>query len=204
MIAQNIANLKKQTIGTTLIAVSKTRSVKELQQAINAGQQHFGENYLQEAQGKIDTLKKQKIVWHFIGSIQSNKTQQIAQSFDWVHSVDRLKIAKRLSEQRPKELAKLNILIQVNIDNEATKSGVLLEDLQSLIIEIQQLENITLQGLMCIPKKNSKIAFQKMQQLKEQYNLKELSMGMSNNYQEAIKYGATMIRVGQGIFGQRH
>jgi pyridoxal phosphate enzyme (YggS family) len=205
MIAQNIANIKKQIdySKVTLIAVTKTRSVNEIQQAVNAGQQHFGENYLQESIEKIQSLEGQNLIWHFIGPIQSNKTALIAQNFDWVHSVDRFKIAKRLSEQRPKNLAKLKICIQINIDNEATKSGVLVEDLQALIIKIKQLENISLEGLMCIPKKDSKNAFANMQKLKEQFSLNELSMGMSYDFEEAIKFGSTMIRVGQNIFGAR-
>jgi len=109
----------------TLIAVSKTKPASDIQQAIDVGQRHFGENYLQEALDKIDSLKNQDLIWHFIGPIQSNKTVKIAQNFDWVHSVDRLKIAQRLNDQRPKNLEKLNVLLQVNIDNEATKSGVL-------------------------------------------------------------------------------
>jgi pyridoxal phosphate enzyme (YggS family) len=205
MIAQNITNIKNQIdcSKVTLIAVTKTRTVNEIQQAVDAGQQHFGENYLQEAIGKIKVLDEQKVIWHFIGPIQSNKTALIAQNFDWVHSVGRLKIAKRLNEQRPKNLAKLKICIQINIDNEATKSGVLIEDLQDLIMEINQLENISLEGLMCIPKKDSKNAFVNMQKLKEQFSLKELSMGMSYDFEEAIKFGSTMIRVGQDIFGAR-
>ena len=130
MIAQNLKKVQARISAVdeknqvTLIAVSKTKPASDLQQAINAGQKHFGENYLQEALEKIEILKAQDLIWHFIGPIQSNKTKQIAQNFDWVHSVDRLKIAKRLNDQRPKELGKLNVLLQINIDNESTKSGI--------------------------------------------------------------------------------
>ncbi|MCS5586569.1 MAG: YggS family pyridoxal phosphate-dependent enzyme, partial [Gammaproteobacteria bacterium] len=111
----------------TLIAVSKTKPATDLQKAIDAGQRHFGENYLKEALEKIEILRGQDLIWHFIGPIQSNKTAKISENFDWVHSVDRLKIAKRLNDQRPESMGKLNVLLQVNIDNELTKSGVLVD-----------------------------------------------------------------------------
>jgi pyridoxal phosphate enzyme, YggS family len=139
----------------TLIAVSKTKPASDLQQAIDAGQHHFGENYLQEALEKIDTLKNQNLIWHFIGPIQSNKTKQIAQNFDWVHSVDRLKIAKRLNDQRPESMDKLNVLLQVNIDNEPTKSGVLESEIDEIITHFENFQNIVLRGFMCIPTKTT-------------------------------------------------
>ena len=139
MIKDNLAKVQNRIHAVdenkqvTLIAVSKTKPISDLQQAIDAGQQHFGENYLQEALEKINALKGQNLIWHFIGPIQSNKTKQIAQNFDWVHSVDRLKIAKRLNEQRPKNLKKLNVLLQINIDNEPTKSGVLIDEIDEIL-----------------------------------------------------------------------
>ena len=188
-----------------LIAVSKTRSTAEIQDAINAGQIHFGENYLQESLDKISFFKESKLIWHFIGPIQSNKTASIAKNFDWVHSVDRLKIAKRLSDQRDPSLEKLNILIQVNIDEEQTKSGLLLKDVNEIISEVSNLPNISLRGFMCIPSpKNSAMSFKEMANLISKYPfLDSLSMGMSSDLELAIKNGATFVRVGTDIFGPR-
>jgi len=188
-----------------LIAVSKTRSTAEIQEAINAGQVHFGENYLQESLDKISFFKESKLIWHFIGPIQSNKTALIAENFDWVHSVDRLKIAKRLSDQRDPILGKLNILIQINIDEEKTKSGLLLKDLNEIISDVSDLPNISLRGFMCIPSpKNSAMSFKEMANLISKYPfLDALSMGMSSDLELAIKNGATFVRVGTDIFGPR-
>ena len=188
-----------------LIAVSKTRSTAEIQEAINAGQVHFGENYLQESLDKISFFKESKLIWHFIGPIQSNKTAAIAENFDWVHSVDRLKIAKRLSDQRDPSLEKLNILIQINIDEEQTKSGLLLKDVNEIISEVSDLPNISLRGFMCIPSpKNSAMSFKEMANLISKYPfLDSLSMGMSSDLELAIKNGATFVRVGTDIFGPR-
>ncbi|WP_416651488.1 YggS family pyridoxal phosphate-dependent enzyme [Candidatus Pseudothioglobus sp. Uisw_086] len=188
-----------------LIAVSKTRSTAEIQEAINAGQVHFGENYLQESLDKISFFKESKLIWHFIGPIQSNKTALIAENFDWVHSVDRLKIAKRLSDQRDPSLEKLNILIQINIDEEQTKSGLLLKDVNEIISEVSDLPNISLRGFMCIPSpKNSAMSFKEMANLISKYPfLDSLSMGMSSDLELAIKNGATFVRVGTDIFGPR-
>ncbi len=147
----------------TLIAVSKTKPASDLQQAIDAGQHHFGENYLQEALEKIDTLKNQNLIWHFIGPIQSNKTKQIAQNFDWVHSVDRLKIAKRLNDQRPESMDKLNVLLQVNIDNEPTKSGVLESEIDEIITHFENFQNISVKRVYVYPNQdNAERSFQKM------------------------------------------
>ena len=188
-----------------LIAVSKTRSTAEIQEAVNAGQVHFGENYLQESLDKISFFKESKLIWHFIGPIQSNKTASIAENFDWVHSVDRLKIAKRLSDQRDPSLEKLNILIQINIDEEQTKSGLLLKDVNEIISEVSDLPNISLRGFMCIPSpKNSAMSFKEMANLISKYPfLDSLSMGMSSDLELAIKNGATFVRVGTDIFGPR-
>ena len=189
----------------TLIAVSKTKPASDIQQAIDAGQRHFGENYLQEALDKIDSLKNQNLIWHFIGPIQSNKTVKIAQNFDWVHSVDRLKIAKRLNDQRPKNLEKLNVLLQVNIDNEATKSGVLEDEIDELTSHFENFQNIALRGFMCIPSPdNTEKSFKKMAEILQKYpNLDTLSMGMSNDLDLAIKNSATFVRIGADIFGKR-
>ena len=188
-----------------LIAVSKTRSTAEIQEAVNAGQVHFGENYLQESLDKISFFKERNLIWHFIGPIQSNKTALIAENFDWVHSVDRLKIAKRLSDQRDPGLGELNILIQINIDEEQSKSGLLLNNVNEIILEVNDLPNISLRGFMCIPSpKNSANSFSEMANLISKYPfLDSLSMGMSSDLELAIERGATLVRVGTDIFGQR-
>ncbi|MBT7557395.1 YggS family pyridoxal phosphate-dependent enzyme [Candidatus Woesearchaeota archaeon] len=211
MIAQNLAKIHhrissvKHTQEVTLIAVSKTKPASDLQQAIDAGQRHFGENYLQEALEKIEALKNQNLIWHFIGPIQSNKTKQIAENFVWVHSVDRLKIAKRLNDQRPKNLEKLNILLQVNIDNESTKFGVLVDEIEDLITHFENFPNIVLRGFMCIPSpNNSDQSFKKMAKIIKKYpNLDTLSMGMSADLELAIENGTTFVRIGSDIFGKR-
>ena len=188
-----------------LIAVSKTRSTAEIQEAVNAGQVHFGENYLQESLDKISFFKERNLIWHFIGPIQSNKTALIAENFDWVHSVDRLKIAKRLSDQRDPSLGALNILIQINIDEEQSKSGLLLNNVNEIILEVNDLPNISLRGFMCIPSpNNSANSFSEMANLISKYPfLDSLSMGMSSDLELAIERGATLVRVGADIFGQR-
>ncbi|SFV81911.1 Hypothetical protein YggS, proline synthase co-transcribed bacterial homolog PROSC [hydrothermal vent metagenome] len=175
----------------TLIAVSKTKPASDIQQAIDAGQRHFGENYLQEALDKIDSLKNQNLIWHFIGPIQSNKTVKIAQNFDWVHSVDRLKIAKRLNDQRPKNLEKLNVLLQVNIDNEATKSGVLEDEIDELTSHFENFQNIALRGFMCIPSPdNTEQSFKKMAEiLKKHPNLDTLYVSVPIYLEKELKAG---------------
>ncbi|MCS5588590.1 MAG: YggS family pyridoxal phosphate-dependent enzyme [Candidatus Thioglobus sp.] len=211
MIAENLKNIQNRINvvdakrRVTLIAVSKTKPASDLQQAIDAGQRHFGENYLQEALDKIEALKNQNLIWHFIGPIQSNKTNQISQNFDWVHSVDRLKIAKRLNDQRPEGMEKLNVLLQVNIDNEATKSGVLEGEVDEIITQFENLKNISLRGFMCIPDPiNSEQSFRKMAKILQKHrNLDTLSMGMSSDLELAIENGATFVRIGTDIFGKR-
>ena len=211
MIVQNLKEVQERIHAldknqhVTLIAVSKTKPASDLQQAIDAGQRHFGENYLQEALEKIETLKNQDLIWHFIGPIQSNKAKQISQNFDWVHSVDRLKIAKRLNDQRPKNLEKLNVLLQVNIDDEATKSGVLEGEIEDFILHFENFQNITLRGFMCIPNpNNAEQSFKKMAEILQKHpNLDTLSMGMSTDLELAIENGANFVRIGTDIFGKR-
>ncbi len=198
----------------TLLAVSKTHKINKIQEAYDAGQKDFGENYLQEAVDKINTLSKLDIHWHYIGPIQSNKTAKIAQYFDWVHSVDRLKIAKRISSQRPENLSPINMCLQVNISNEENKSGVSPDELNELMVQVQSLDNIRLRGLMCIPAKTDDVdeqrsAFKKMydlfQQQKTQFpDIDTLSMGMSADLEAAIMEGSTMVRIGTDIFGARN
>ena len=197
-----------------VLAVSKTKPAEDIQSAFNAGQHCFGENYLQEALQKIQMLHELPIEWHFIGSIQSNKTRELAENFSWVHSVDRLKIARRLSEQRPESMPPLNICLQVNISEEASKSGFLLNELSTLVSEVVKLPNITLRGLMAIPAKADTLSaqratFAKIQQalktLQEtQPELDTLSMGMSNDMEAAIAEGSTILRIGTAIFGARN
>lgn len=193
----------------TLIAVSKAQPASAVLEAAYAGQRDFGENYIQEGVDKVLALEQQEgLVWHMIGPIQSNKTRLVAQHFDWVHSIDRLKIAQRLSEQRPSELGPLNVLIQVNIDEEPSKSGVLVSDVLDLARSIADLSQLTLRGLMCIPEKTGIESFARMSALLKQLNsqgfgLDVLSMGMSADFEAAIAHGATHVRVGSAIFGTR-
>ena len=211
MISDNLKQVKSRIDSVQsrkkveLIAVSKTRSTKEIQEAVDAGQVHFGENYLQESIEKINFFKESGLIWHFIGPIQSNKTSAIADNFDWVHSVDRIKVATRLSDQRNPALGSLNILIQVNVDREETKSGVDIENVGEIVSEIESLPNLSLRGFMTIPRpENSQNSFAEMKQLISKYpNLDSLSMGMSADLEIAIKNGANLVRVGTDIFGQR-
>lgn len=200
-----------------LLAVSKTRPPEELRAAAEAGQIAFGENYLQEALDKIEALQDlPDLEWHFIGPIQSNKTRQIAEAFDWVHSVDRLKIARRLSEQRSADQPALNICLQVNINSEASKSGCILADLPELVSAVGELPNLKLRGLMAIPDPDQpeadlRLSFRKLagtlNDLKQKYPeagpLDTLSMGMSGDMELAIAEGATWVRVGTALFGAR-
>ncbi|WP_414432892.1 YggS family pyridoxal phosphate-dependent enzyme [Alcanivorax sp. IL2] len=195
-----------------LLAVSKTRTPDELARLADQGQRHFGENYLQEALDKIAALQGRDLVWHFIGPIQSNKTRDIAAHFDWVHSVDRLKVARRLSEQRPADLPPLNVCIQVNVDDEDNKSGIALEAVPALAAEIVTLPNLRLRGLMAIPRAgsedSSRGAFRQLAMTLSQLrntmpSLDTLSMGMSADYGVAIEEGATIVRVGTALFGPR-
>jgi len=200
-----------------LLAVSKTFPAQAVQDAMAAGQLAFGENYLQEALDKIASVAQEQpdaaVEWHFIGPIQSNKTRPIAASFAWVHTVDRLKIAQRLSEQRPPELGPLNICLQVNISGEASKSGASPEELPALAREVAQLPNLRLRGLMAIPEPTTDVAEQRAAFARvralcdalraEGLALDTLSMGMSGDLAPAIAEGATIVRVGSAIFGKR-
>lgn len=199
-----------------LLAVSKTKPAAMIRQAWQLGQREFGENYLQEALEKQTELTDlDGIVWHFIGPLQSNKTRSVAEHFDWVHSVDRLKIAKRLSEQRPAHLAPLNICLQVNISREESKAGVLPEALEKLAKEVATLPNLHLRGLMAIPAPAKDISAQRqpLAALREAFTalqsslpdapLDTLSMGMSDDLEAAILEGATLVRLGTAIFGAR-
>lgn len=200
-----------------LLAVSKTFGADAVLEAVAAGQRAFGENYLQEGVDKIRAVQEAgapALEWHFIGPIQSNKTRPIAEHFDWVHTVEREKIAQRLSEQRPAGLAPLQICLQVNISGEASKSGVTPQELSALAHKVAALPNLTLRGLMAIPEPvedyaQQRAAFAALRALYEQLRaeglaLDTLSMGMSADLRAAIVEGATIVRVGSAIFGSRN
>jgi len=197
-----------------LLAVSKTFPAEAVREAYQAGQTAFGENYLQEALDKIGALRDLPLEWHFIGPIQSNKTRPIAEHFDWVHGVDRLKVAERLSEQRPGSLPDLNICLQVNVSGEASKSGVAPQEILQLASEVVRLPRLKLRGLMAIPAPVDdpllqRAPFVRMRELLAALNaqgkqMDTLSMGMSHDFAVAIQEGATIVRVGTAIFGARN
>ena len=196
-----------------LLAVSKTFPAQCVREAWQSGQTAFGENYVQEAVEKIQQLAELPLHWHFIGPLQSNKTRLVAEHFDWVHTVERLKIAERLSAQRPAHLAPLQVCIQVNVSGEASKSGCEFADVPALARSIQQLPGLQLRGLMCIPEPTDdseqlRGQFAALRRCLEQLNasglqLDTLSMGMSADLEAAVLEGATLVRVGSAIFGRR-
>jgi pyridoxal phosphate enzyme (YggS family) len=194
-----------------LLAVSKTKPAADIIKAYQAGQRQFGESYLQEALIKQQELSCYQICWHFIGPIQSNKTRQIAAHFSWVHSVDRIKIAKRLSEQRPGYLPPLNICLQVNISNELSKSGFQLEELAGAVEQVSNMPNIKLRGIMAIPQpatdyKQQCRPYHQLYQGVKALNKAEMdtfSFGMTSDLQAAIAEGSTIVRVGTALFGRR-
>ena len=210
-IQQAEINYYRQASSVLLLAVSKSKPASMIAEAYQAGQRHFGENYLQEALGKQQALGAFDITWHFIGPIQSNKTRAIASHFDWVHSVDKLKTAKRLSEQRPENLSPLNICLQVNISNEPSKSGIYLNELAELVEQVALLPNIKLRGVMAVPAPSTtfeqqcqpyKTLYQAVKQLNKP-ELNTFSFGMSNDLNAAISQGATIVRIGTALFGYR-
>ena len=189
----------------TLLAVSKTHPVTRIAEARAAGLHAFGENYVQEALRKIELVPG--VEWHLIGTLQSNKSRVAAERFDWVQTVDRVKLANRLSEQRPARLPPLNVLIEVNISGEASKSGVTVKEVTELAEAISRLPRLRLRGLMAIPAPGAVGDFAKMRRLYEElaarFGFDTLSMGMSDDMDEAIAAGATMVRIGTAIFGAR-
>jgi pyridoxal phosphate enzyme (YggS family) len=196
--------------GISLLAVSKTKPAAALREAYAAGQRDFGENYLQEALDKQRELADLPLTWHFIGPIQSNKTKPIAEHFAWVHSVDRLKIAERLSAQRPAGLPALNVCLQVNVSGEDSKSGCSPAELPALAAAVAELPNLHLRGLMAIPEPTDdpaeqRAAFARLRALAEGLDLPldTLSMGMSHDLETAIAEGATWVRIGTALFGAR-
>lgn len=208
--ATSIANRPKNSV--QLLAVSKTKPAEDIACLYRLGQRHFAENYLQEALNKQQLLAGFNISWHFIGPIQSNKTKTIAQQFTWVHSVDRLKIAERLNEQRPDYLPPLNICLQVNISDESSKSGINLAELPELVTAVEQLPRLRLRGVMAIPaaitnyhqqRQPYRLLYQVIQALNKP-ELDSFSFGMSGDLKAAIMEGATMVRIGTALFGERH
>ncbi|WP_455199690.1 YggS family pyridoxal phosphate-dependent enzyme [Kaarinaea lacus] len=197
-----------------ILAVSKTHSVDKIREAYAAGLTSFGESYVQEAIQKILELNELPLEWHFIGPVQSNKTKSIAEHFHWVQSIDRLKIATRLNEQRPEHLPPLNICVQVNISMEASKSGIVQQALLEFVEQLLDLPRLKLRGLMAIPQKctdehQQRAIFRELRQMfddlnQQGYQLDTLSMGMSNDLEAAVMEGSSMVRVGTGIFGARH
>ena len=206
-------NLSKRSVeDVILIGASKSQTIEKIIVAYEEGIKNFGENYLQEAEEKISQLD-QDIIWHFIGSIQSRKAKRIAEIFDWVHTIDSFKVAEKLNSSRPKSKGALNACLQLNIDDEESKSGLKIEDLEEIIQKIEALENLKIRGLMVIPKprdskEEQRQVFRKVKEIydsliRQGHNFDTLSMGMTSDYGVAIQEGATMIRIGTGIFGPR-
>ena len=210
-IQQACGRVQRDPASVQLLAVSKTHPSQSLRQMYQAGQRSFGENYLQEALTKIDELQDLEIEWHFIGHVQRNKTKHLAEKFDWVHGVDRLIIAERLSSQRMDSRKPLNICIQVNIDGQDSKDGCQPNEVAELVKQISQLPHIRLRGLMVIPAPENSVAFADAKTLFEQVkslharpqDWDTLSMGMSGDLDVAIAAGSTMVRVGTALFGAR-
>jgi len=206
-------NLSKRSVeDVILIGASKSQTIEKIIVAYEEGIKNFGENYLQEAEEKISKLD-QDIIWHFIGSIQSRKAKRIAEMFDWVHTIDSFKVAEKLNSSRPKSKGALNACLQLNIDDEESKSGLKIENLEEIIQKIEALENLKIRGLMVIPKprdseEEQREVFRKVKEIydslvRQGHNFDTLSMGMTSDYGVAIQEGATMIRIGTGIFGPR-
>lgn len=214
-IARACAAAQRPVQSVTLLNVSKTFGADQVREAFAAGERRFGENYVQEAIEKIDLTAdlRPQIEWHLIGPLQSNKTRVAARYFDWVHSVDRLKIAKRLSEQRPADLPLLNVCLQVNLNGESSKSGVAPDELPALAHAVSQLPGLRLRGLMSIPEPTDDPALQAaphralrqlfLQLQQEELDLDTLSMGMSADLEAAVAEGSTLVRIGTAIFGRR-
>lgn len=212
-IKQSAADAHRPPNSVKLLAVSKTKPVSDIVQAYEAGQRLFGENYVQEGVGKIQTLKDYRdIEWHFIGPLQSNKTKLVAENFNWVHSIDRLKIVQRLNDQRSAHKA-LNVCIQVNVDDDPNKAGLAVNVVLDFAKQMTELRNINLRGLMSIPKAHTSVEEQSQSfatmatlftQLARLYpQVDTLSMGMSDDMALAIEHGSTMVRIGTAIFGSR-
>jgi len=216
-IKENILNaeLKSNRVknSVTLIAVSKTKSVEDIRKAYEAGQKDFGENYIQESISKILELRDLKIKWHFIGNIQSNKSKLIAENYDWVHSIDKISTLEKISNYRKNLKENLNVCIQVNLDEEVTKSGISVSEVEGFMKEASEFEGVNIRGLMAIPmhKDNYELQYKTFIKIKKLFNnlvnkgykLDTLSIGMSADYNAAIAAGSTIVRIGTAIFGER-
>lgn len=213
LLANSAIQAERDPSSVRLLAVSKKQPVARILEAAEAGQRDFGENQVQEGLRKIVDLSSKGLCWHFIGRLQANKTRDVAEHFDWVHSIDRLKLAERLSRQRPDTMAPLNVCLQVNLDGESSKSGVDPGALKELAQAVAELPNLALRGLMCIPAvrtdfEQQRRPFRKLRELKESLSttavpLDTLSMGMSNDFRAAVVEGATIVRIGTAVFGAR-
>jgi pyridoxal phosphate enzyme (YggS family) len=196
-----------------LLAVSKKKPAEAVLEAYSAGQRDFGENFVQEGLDKIATIGREDVIWHFIGHLQANKTRAVAEHFQWVHTIDRLKIARRLSAQRPPDVDDLNVCIEVNIDAENNKSGVAANEVANLAAAVAELPGLRLRGLMCLPAirddfESQRQPFARLRELLDSLNLSglqmdTLSMGMTADYAAAIREGATIVRIGTALFGAR-
>ena len=206
-----ILNREKNSV--ILMAVSKMQDSEKIREAYSSGQKNFGENYLQESLGKISELSDLDIIWHYIGKIQSNKSKLIAENYDWIHSVDKISTLKKISDHRKDSQDKINVCIQVNLDNEETKSGIAIEKVESFINEAVNFDGINVRGLMAIPMYQKEYesqykTFMKIKNLFDSlvnkgYKLDTLSIGMSSDYSAAIAAGSTIVRIGTSIFGER-
>jgi len=213
LLAEAAVRANRPVDSVRLLAVSKTKPVEAVLEAVAAGQHDFGENFAQEGIDKMSEVARDDLTWHFIGRLQSNKTKAVAENFDWVHTIDRLKIAERLSRQRPADKPDLDICIQVNVDREAGKSGIMLDDLEPLARGVAALPRIRLRGLMCLPairedpgeqREPFAILRRASESLQESgLDLDTLSMGMTADYEAAIAEGATIVRIGTALFGKR-
>lgn len=213
LLAKAAADAGRSPDEILVLAVSKSKPASAVLEAYAAGQRDFGENFVQEGLEKIAAVARDDVTWHFIGHLQANKTRAVAQHFHWVHTIDRLKIARRLSEQRPDDSPPLNVCIEVNIDAEASKSGVAVDEVASLASAVVELPQMTLRGLMCLPAmrdtfEEQRRPFARMRGILQSLNesglsLDTLSMGMTADYAAAIHEGATIVRIGTAIFGAR-
>ena len=213
LLTESALEAGRDPASVSLLAVTKKQPGGKIRKATAAGQRDFGENLVQEALPKIAELSEEGLVWHFIGRLQSNKTRAVAEHFDWVHSIDNLKLAERLSKQRPAGTPPLNICIQVNVDHEGSKAGVSPVDLPELAKAVSELPRLRLRGLMCIPAEREEFEEQRkpfriLRELSEFLASKDLrtdtlSMGMSADYRAAIFEGATIVRIGTAVFGER-
>ncbi len=213
LLRKSAAEADRDPDSVRLLAVSKKQPLGAIREAADAGQRDFGENYVQEGLEKIEALASRDLTWHFIGHLQSNKTRVVAEYFDWVHTIDKLKIARRLSDQRPEGRSPLNVCIQVNVDAEASKAGATPDAVPELAAACAELPGIRLRGLMCLPAMRSgfeeqRVPFATLRALAEKLRTSgvdtdTLSMGMTADYRAAIFEGATIVRIGTALFGPR-